>query len=280
MDLIEAKQKAGTVKPVTDITPKQAGFKNRRGELERILDLVEKNCGQFLQAAKESGRFLYRGMTTTNVALLGRSHLRRRPLDSEPYFQDLWDTLLTQMGFQALRRNSIFCIADEYHAESYGTLYLIFPLDGFSYTYSKWEDVELDREVFQNAFQTKATRTFLDQLNTWLQQSSSQQLRDLAHYYRPFKNRGVNALTMCELMESFILNPRTYSRFPPELKPTVANMAALMDPAKFVADNRIKQTDLAQFLKTRPAKEICISGSYYALRDEAFADLARERFLL
>ena len=48
------------------------------------------------------------------------------------------------MGFTALRGNSIFATSVPSRARIYGTLYIIFPIDGFDFTYCVGEyDLEL-----------------------------------------------------------------------------------------------------------------------------------------
>jgi hypothetical protein len=48
---------------------------------------------------------------------------------------------LKEAGFEALRSNSLFCTGDIRRAEDYGEPYVIFPKNGFKFTWS-WKNVD------------------------------------------------------------------------------------------------------------------------------------------
>lgn len=66
-------------------------------------------------------------------------------MDSSHNAQVLYDHALTKMGIKALRSNSIFTSSDVDQASSYGSTYIIFPVDGAEYSWTKnAKDLTLD----------------------------------------------------------------------------------------------------------------------------------------
>jgi hypothetical protein len=122
--------------------------------IDRIIATLDKECGESLQAIKAAGSFLYRGIrvggTTTSPTWKPRilqgnsptifkasSRTNRKPVDTPNQIQNMIDGALEATGFKALRSNSIFCSGYKAAAMNYGIPYLIFPLDGFDFTWSK-----------------------------------------------------------------------------------------------------------------------------------------------
>ena len=84
---------------------------------------------------------MYRGIRNpqSNI-LLGKSWDKRKPMDTPIVNQNMLDKKLKDAGFSALRSNSIFCTSDISFAGnySYGYIYVIFQVDGFSYMWSSY----------------------------------------------------------------------------------------------------------------------------------------------
>lgn len=118
-------------------------MRKKREYILKVLKFIDKHCSVFLKDIQRSQRFLYHGFKSTrNVKLdaysfIGLPHIQRFPLDSPKCFQDLHDQILTDQNFKALRSNSLFCISDSLVAEYYGKVFIIFPINGFSYTWSE-----------------------------------------------------------------------------------------------------------------------------------------------
>lgn len=110
-----------------------------------ISQLIERDCQQYLSEVKKSQKWLYRGIKkSTNDIFLGSSMHRRKPKDSTAICQQIFDECLTQLGFTALRSNSIFAISDLEWARHFGKAYVVFPIDGKStFTYTNHKDLVL-----------------------------------------------------------------------------------------------------------------------------------------
>ncbi len=106
---------------------------------EYIASYIKENCSEYLSVTLQANKFLYRGVTTTSTPVfVGRPRDKRTPTGQSESQQAILDMLLKASGFKALRSNSISCISDENVSEAFGIPYLIFPVNGFDYTWSKW----------------------------------------------------------------------------------------------------------------------------------------------
>jgi hypothetical protein len=108
-------------------------------KLIRALAFIDKNCQQFLKEMKKSKKLMFHGFKSDlnpNEIFIGKPRFDREPSDTEKNHQDFLDKALTSNGFKALRSNSIFCSSSVNQTEDYGEVYIIFPLDGFSFTWS------------------------------------------------------------------------------------------------------------------------------------------------
>jgi hypothetical protein len=106
-------------------------------------EFMLKNCSQFLKVMKQVdyGRNLWHGWGNKQVPdiFLGKSIPDRKPRQASEKQQASLDEKLSQIGYKALRSNSLFCIGNRHSAEEFGTPYKIFPLNGFSFTAIQYE---------------------------------------------------------------------------------------------------------------------------------------------
>lgn len=115
-----------------------------------IMMYLQKYASQIIGAYKKADRFLYRGtnMIGTTVAI------KNPPVDRMPFVitkevNDFIDKKLRVTGFKALRGNSFFCSSSSEMAGSYGDRYIIFPFNGFSFTWSpKIRDLVMDYDLW------------------------------------------------------------------------------------------------------------------------------------
>lgn len=110
---------------------------------DEACSLITEHCKESLAAMRYVGEFLYRGSINKDfTAFKGISRNNRRPLSTNARHQVLIDEMLSQSGFTALRSNSIYCTSSafeaSYYSKSVGATYMIFPIDGFKYTWSEY----------------------------------------------------------------------------------------------------------------------------------------------
>jgi hypothetical protein len=106
---------------------------------EKVIKFILKNCSEFLSICKKSRKLLYRGSKKSPKSFIGLPRQDRRSIEGNYSTQAMiqGDIFLKASGIKALRSESIFCNSDFYEAKNYGTLYMIFPLNGFNFAYSK-----------------------------------------------------------------------------------------------------------------------------------------------
>lgn len=111
---------------------------------ESIVTAIKANCSDIVNMYKQTNvdprslnGFLLRGVENKPAIFKSESHQNRTPKDSIVELQNLVDDWLHYNGFKALRSNSIFCVGTWSHARTYGPTYIIFPVNGFDYTWFK-----------------------------------------------------------------------------------------------------------------------------------------------
>lgn len=104
--------------------------------IEQLWMGLEYECSDALSLAKSTGKFFYRG-TVDDMFLIYKGRIRdnRRPMNTPQEIQNRINDWLLDHGFKALRTNSLFVTTDWNQAGSYGTPFIIFPKNGFSYTW-------------------------------------------------------------------------------------------------------------------------------------------------
>lgn len=95
------------------------------------------NCSEFLSVFR-AGKIqpLWRGRSYDDARIVRKSFAGREPKDSPLEMQRAVDQTLKAAGFTALRGNSVYTSGDPNFADTYGHLYYIFPMNGFSITWS------------------------------------------------------------------------------------------------------------------------------------------------
>lgn len=142
-------------------------------ETEKLFSKINQDCQEYIQAVKQTGKFLLRGASGPDV-FLGRSWLARKPKDSNPEAAEIFDQMLQKSGMTALRSNSIFATTDEDLAEQFGDrIYIVFPLDHKSvFTYTNRPDLTLESIADVGVDQSQVN-THKQKVLQWLQQFQS-----------------------------------------------------------------------------------------------------------
>lgn len=126
---------------------------DRPVKMDNLFKALAKHCTQIIKVYKELNRndfsrekFLFRGIRSSDDALYGRPFESRKPKDSNRELHELVNNAINNLGFDANRENSMFVTGDRGQASGYGhSLYIMFPVDGFTFTWSKTvKDLVLD----------------------------------------------------------------------------------------------------------------------------------------
>ena len=115
-------------------------------EFEAAWAMVEKHCSEFLKIVRQTEKFLYRG--TNNSSSKSSIFIAKNREDRVPIwggnrkYAKICDLYLKTSGFTALRGNSTFCNSSYSKAQAWGNVFMIFPVNGFSFSYSaKWSGI-------------------------------------------------------------------------------------------------------------------------------------------
>lgn len=110
--------------------------------VEQAVELIKKDCTQIVSAYRNTDRVFFRGVNSTKEAFRGIPHANRKPRDSMPEFHEFLTNMLAAAGAVAGRNNGTFVSSNHGAATMYvevndGDVYVIFPLDGFHYTWMR-----------------------------------------------------------------------------------------------------------------------------------------------
>jgi hypothetical protein len=122
---------------LNEIADRSTGLK-----AEQIISLIRSECSDILAAYKATKKFLYRGSDSMEHQFCKfSSRDNRTPLDNGFDFQKAVDSALRSVGATALRSNSTFVTSQMSSAEYFGRLFVVFPINGFQYTWVDRNDL-------------------------------------------------------------------------------------------------------------------------------------------
>lgn len=232
---------------------------------------LEADCGEALTIFREAKQVLYRGSSSARLQFPdgqfhGHPRKDRLAKDSYQIMQAAYDALLKKLGYSALRSNGLFCTANPDQALGYGQVYVIFPKNGFTYT---WSTVSEDI-VFDDAdlmyLSKKPFQKYIAEVNRILKAAKIEILRwddfdDIVDAFDQIHTKidqamEEDSITFAQVqyleklraipVDGFINSKMLYSHF----KPTNTNLARAM----------------------AEEHEVCIKGDYYALEYSKYAD--------
>lgn len=108
-----------------------------------ISDFIIKNCQPWIEATNLDypiyrGIREVRGDTSNKVSFVKRVRVNRKPKDSRPALHHAYNILLDHVGSYANRTNSLFVTGSRAAASEFGTVYMVFPIGNFNYTWSPY----------------------------------------------------------------------------------------------------------------------------------------------
>lgn len=259
-------------------------------------DLVKTQCTNAYDVFEQTKRVAYRGLDGAPAAFLGRSRITRKPMNTDAEFQRITDQALTEYLGQgaAVRGNSIFVSGSRNSASGYGQLFVIFPKDTATFTWSsKYDDLILDPKMMQWSDviplpKMKFYQDFLDELEQYPELAKNQELTDLIHLFDTnldygawWVNRTLDAVDSLPVevkqaaqktgFDMFLTAVRRKQNHESVMK-SFYNLGLIkFNPRKFIRDFDPQTGDWEQALKSR--NEIYVSGEYVAIRNSDFEQL-------
>lgn len=102
-----------------------------------VLNFIKKNCKPYISENPNwMDNPMYRGIDDYDDVLIKTIRTDRRPLDTDAFLHTIYNNALQKAGFTAIRTNSMFCTGRKSIANQYGSVYVIFPIGNFTYTWS------------------------------------------------------------------------------------------------------------------------------------------------
>lgn len=134
--------------------------------IETFWDEIESNCSDIFKLMYDTKECLYRGASGKPEYFKAVPRENRSPRDSNHEGQIVYDFYLDKLGIKAKRSNSIFVTNDFNHAKDFGSVYVIFPVDGFSYSWSQTEsDIIITKDDLERYVNYELVDKLFDELN-------------------------------------------------------------------------------------------------------------------
>jgi ribosomal protein L24/adenylate kinase family enzyme len=232
---------------------------------------VSKQCSKIVQLyMSENGKFnsndakvFYRGIKSHDDALVGKPFNRRRPKDSDSNLSKIFNNRMAEAGFEARRDNSTFVTGNKMQADGYGQLYVIFPFDGFNFSWSKnVSDMVLGPEFYKNLI-------------------DDEKIKPLIKYIENNKeNLGKYGFDFYDLLGTYRLNNTLKAAksaisagdIPTDFE-QLTKLENIITPESVVSGFQLDKTDLSGALRSK--NEVNIRGEYYAIKASFMNDIMK-----
>lgn len=104
---------------------------------EEIWAKISVECSDAIAAMKEARTVLYRGRNGMEPILYSSIPTEREPRDIPVKIHNIIEKWMIDNGYAARRSNSLFVVGAKIQASYYGEPYIIFPTNGFKFTWFK-----------------------------------------------------------------------------------------------------------------------------------------------
>lgn len=254
----------------TRLLPKDPDDPKFQQALHQVAKTIQIECSDFLSAFISSDRLMYSGIRGVKArAFRASSPATRRSVGGDQSATHAFDQMLSQLGFEATRSNSIYTTSNIHLARNFGKLYVIIPKNSAKYT---WSQVKTDNNMIilnsediepfiQWPFSKDAITTEIKIMRKQLG-SSAKDSHQIREYLRILEDLLEPVLAVDKQDENFI---RQY--YPKS--PAIALLDQLADTdsrtydlKKFQKKFRMKKDRLVDALQS--GNEILIHGEYYA----------------
>lgn len=147
--------------------------------LEQYAKHIKQDCQPFF-AKNPQMLPLYRGLNHSDNFIKKQRRIDRKPLGTNVFRHKLAVTAFNELGFTANRDNSYFCTGAMDQADEFGTIYYIFPIGEFSFTWSP--DVkDFTYDVHVGTSPNYYFITFSNMQDTIVTDDQIEQIRDILH---------------------------------------------------------------------------------------------------
>lgn len=270
----ELQRIAGEVKAKIEQTEQSIAMAQSKLGPSKFIQKLETECSEFLAVMRKTKLPLYRGVYTSKDTFYGVPRTNRSTKDSSPTFQIAFDGILKSKGFTALRSNSIFCTSNLEQASGYGDVFLIFPVNGFTFTWSQTrDDVAIDYDDLHQFLPKKASsnsvkKAFIKKINEY----------GATKYKKNWDVFEVGNLDWIDIddIENQAIDhlyyhaPNSKSHDVDENFVRENGITSFISPTLVFKDFKPDNKNLVAALKS--GHEIYINGHYYAVRAESLSE--------
>ena len=270
------KVKQGIFAEIETLTQQKSSIKDEKNKLPakffNLMKGIEKNCSQIFQFYMDQNKslstydpaFFYRGIKrTSDDALYGKPFDNRRVMTSDSTLNDIFNKKMAEAGFTARRDNSTFVSRSRNQASNYGALYVVFPRDGFSFTYSKnVKDLVLGSDHYGQLIDYEVVKPLVDYIK--------QHQEELKPFHFHFSN-----LSGQYSIEGTLRSAKRAieaGSIPEEFLP-LTEMENIITAKSVVDGFQLDNTDLKGALDN--AGEVLIHGAYYAVKFDLIKDIMK-----
>lgn len=281
---------------------------------KKILDYINTHCGKYVKDMQATGKLLYRGIkddeSQSRTAFIGNSRIKRKPKDSNKQASNEFNKILTKLGIEANRSNSIFTTSQSARTGQFGQRYIIFPLDSAKFSWTTEADIvlnsnssniwteyttgdkQIDAEILEELTKDfaprikKANEVFRDKFDEneksyYLITNILYRLRQDLEYINRLDKETL--LTMIHRIDGFTDVYRNKPEFKDVMelydyiKIRLPKIKKKLNLEKFKERYDPKDTDFAAALQSH--NEICVSGYYLALKEVAYRSFIMSEIL-
>lgn len=109
--------------------------------LNSFIQEIKTKCSDIYNFYEKNKIYLFSGRKNRKEIFFKIGHISNRdPVNTPKEISSLIDNAFFNNGFQALRSNSIFCTGNFDIAKTYGEVYIVYPKNGFDFTWSRYFD--------------------------------------------------------------------------------------------------------------------------------------------
>lgn len=254
-----------------DSYKKSLSANDRPVKMENLFKALSKNCSQIIKVYKEINRnnfnqnkFLYRGIRSSDDALYGKPYDARKPKDSDGELHELLNNAMDSAGLKAKRDNSTFMTGDRSQASGYGnSLYIMFPVDGFQFTWSKREkDLILDSSKRKDMMDNNVVTEIIEIIQDAKEENPDLPISDPTDLFYFGSSYHSDYRTIENLYKQGLLPDRVG-----KLLGELINNKSILEYFQF--------TDQDIFAAINSKKEIYVIGAYYAVNTKHLDELIR-----
>jgi hypothetical protein len=107
-------------------------------KVDKLVALIQTQCSDVISAYKETGKFLYRGLSDIEEdqwIFKGRPR-KERETHTDSGIVQIFNIGFAKAKFKANRTNTIACTSNLWWTEQFGDPFIVFPKDGFNFIWS------------------------------------------------------------------------------------------------------------------------------------------------